>query len=153
MDQLSIVLSRSCARIWFFCEHPPAHLTNIALVILALLSILLLHDLLSDAAAFIAADLNLYSNPLNRALGHKRNAVPSKSTPPATKPAQGKKPAITNKSPNSKNAISKTPTPTKGEMKRKPSQMDGIVDTADTMIACDLNKYDSPMKELETKYE
>lgn len=79
----------------------------------------------------IAADLNLYSNPLNRALG--RRSVTKTVKAETSKP----------------NEIKKQDNPTTS----KPNK-DSISDEqSEDIIALDLNKYDSPMKELEKKYE
>lgn len=86
---------------------------------------------------FIAADLQLYSNPLNRALGHKRNADTGNATGTKTGKDGSKK--------TEKKLVTK---------KSTSSNTDEVQDHAnEELIAVDLNKYDSPMKELESKYE
>lgn len=90
--------------------------------------------------------MNLYSNPLNRALGHKPNRdAEAKEKLQAKAAAHSKKPAAKTKStPGSvKVGVKSSAEPTTDEVQRESTEM----------IAVDLNKYDSPMKELESKYE
>lgn len=96
----------------------------------------------------IAADLNLYSNPLTKALSRrsgKGKKTPNNPPTATTSPQQGgKKPPLKTKKSLSTGAMIRQQSLDSGSITR-----DEIANATEEIIALDLNKYDSPLKDLE----